>query len=823
MMRRAAIWTLLALAAVAVAAAAPLAEKYERWLDEVEPLITKPERKAFRALDKDYQRDAFIERFWAARDPVPETQQNEFKGRYYARREEALELFDSMADDRARVYSLNGPPTARKETDCGVFTWPLEIWQYSYSERVGSRVDVVFYKRFGGGPFRLWNPAEGYSALVPSVHGNQTPDDQRRDFQQQMLAHCAEVWDDVEAMLYLFRRIELEHGIPSLTAAAPPLPEDAEWPGSFRAYSTDVEEGAAPLDAELKLAFPGVHQSRTRIEATLSVPVEAATPAGAGDTQSYNFEVTGEVLRDEELFESFRYRFDVPGGRLQSGVIALDFERALRAGDYVWVVKLVDLNGGGVFRREQAVTVPSLGVEAAPEPGAAEVAATAGPADGEVSIALGAPTDEVLSGPVRFTAAVSGDGVAKVQFLLDGTPLLSKTRPPYSVEFDLGSVPGTHAVRAIALGADGGELATDELLVNPGRQAFLVNLVEPRAGARAEGSVRVRAEVDAPEGQTLDRVEFFVGDERAATLYQAPFTQRLELPGSDLSYVRVVGYLESGGEAEDWVIVNAGDFSETVDVRLVELYAAVLDSKGAPVQALDADDFAVSENGQAQRIIRFDLLRDLPLYVGLMVDTSASMAENLDSVHRIGQAFLEESLTPRDLAAVITFSEKPRLAAAFTSELPVLASALAGLRAESGTALWDSLVYAIDYFRGVKGQRALILLSDGEDRRSQHTAQDALQFAQRAGVTVYAVGLSSGVRRTGRVQLTRLAEQTGGRSFFLDSIDELTQAYAQIQNDLRTRYLLTYQSSLDGPGFRAIDVEVPGRRVEVRTLRGYFP
>jgi VWFA-related protein len=199
------------------------------------------------------------------------------------------------------------------------------------------------------------------------------------------------------------------------------------------------------------------------------------------------------------------------------------------------------------------------------------------------------------------------------------------------------------------------------------------------------------------------------------------------------------------------------------------------------------------------------------------------MTENFDSVRRIAEAFLEESLTPRDVATVITFSEKPRIAAGFTGELPVLASALAGLRAESGTALWDSLVFAVDYFRGVKGQRALVLLSDGEDRRSRHTADEALQFAQSAGVTVYAVGLSSGVRRSGKAQLTRLAEQTGGRSFFIDRIDEMTGVYAQIQRDLRTRYLLTYQSSEGGSGFRSIVVEVPDRDVEVRTLRGYFP
>lgn len=823
-MRSAAIWVLLAVLAVTVGtAAAPLAEKYERWLEEVEPLLIRTERRAFRQLEKDYQRDAFIERFWAVRDPVPETPRNEFRERYYARRDEALELYESMADDRARVYTLNGPPSASEETDCGVYTWPLEIWQYRYSERVGARVSVVFYKRFGGGPFRIWNPTEGYSVLLPAVSASQTRDEQRRAFMDLMLERCAELFEDVLGLLNVFRQIELENGVPSLSTAQPPHPEDPEWTASFRAYSTDVEEGTEPLDAELVLTFPGTHQSRTRVEGALALAAAAAAVAGSGDTLSYNFQLTGEVLSGGELFESFRYRFDIPGTRLEAGRIALNFERLLRPAEYVWVIKLEDLNSGAVFRREETVVVPpGAAVEAADEGELGAVAAME-PAAGAVSISLGAPPEEVLSGQARFTAAVSGEGVARVQFLLDGTPLLSKTRAPFSVELDLGSVPGTHTVRAIALAADGAELATDELLINPGRQAFVVNLVEPRAGVRSSGAVRARAEVAVPDGEVLDRVEFFVGDERAATLFQAPFVQLLDLPGPEVSYVRAVAYLEAGGETEDWVIVNAADFSQNVDVRLVELHAAVLDSRGAPVEALGVGDFEVSENGEGQQIVRFDLLRDLPVYVALMVDTSASMSESFESVRRLAETFLAESLRPRDLAAVITFSDKPRLAAGFTPDLPLLASALAGLRAESGTALWDSLVFAVDYFRGVKGQRALILLSDGEDRRSRHTADEVLQFAQSAGVTVYAVGLSSAVDRARKGQLTRLAEQTGGRSFFLGSIDQLTEVYAQIQRDLRTRYLLTYQSSLEGPGFRSIAVEVPGRDVEVRTLRGYFP
>ncbi len=326
-----------------------------------------------------------------------------------------------------------------------------------------------------------------------------------------------------------------------------------------------------------------------------------------------------------------------------------------------------------------------------------------------------------------------------------------------------------------------------------------------------------------PEGQRLDRLEFYVGDRREATLYQEPFVHALELDDDGLGYIRAVAHLEDGSETEDWVIVNAPDFAENVEVRLVELYAAVLDGDGLPVVDLIREDFEVFENRAPQDVVRFEHLRDLPLYAGLMIDTSASMAENFEAVSRIGKGFLEASIG-LDRAAIITFSEEPSLVAAFTNDQVELSSALGGLRAERGTALWDSLVFAIDYFRGVKGQRALLLLSDGEDRRSKHAFGEVLQFAQNAGVTVYPIALASGVKRAGKGNLTRLADQTGGRSYFLASIDELAEVYSQIQRDLRSRYLLTYQSSApEGEGFRAIEVEVADRDLEVLALRGYFP
>ncbi len=793
--------------------------EHRTWLEEVDPLISKQERREFLKLEKDYQRDAFIERFWEVRDPFPDTRVNEFRELYYSRLEDVYEEWGGLEDDRARMFVLNGEPSEKLETDCGFLTWPMEVWTYAYSARLSRPVHAIFYQRNSGGPFRLWNPAEGHAVLLMTINEEEHPEDQRNVFHSVVLEYCAEFWDDALAMLETFTIVEREMGASSAQAASSPRSLDPEWLGGFRAFSTDVPQDAPTLSAELEVAFVGRHQSRTRVAGTFLVPRTAATLAGEGEAASYNFQLTGEVLRDGALFESFRYRFDLPLQRLRADELSLQFERLLRPAAYSLVLKLEDLNGGTVLRREEPLEVPAVVATASADAAAGEEETP----DEEPSVALGVPSEDVLSGATRFVAAVEGEAVKKVRFLLDGIEVLTKTRPPYSVELDLGGVPRSHTVRAVAIGADGSELATDELLLNPGKQNFVVRLVEPRDGADVERSVRVRAQASVPEGKRLDRLELFVGEQRVATLYQEPFVQSVNLDPGELQYLRAIGHLEDGSQSEDLVVVNSGQFGATVDVRLVELYAAVLDGNGSPVEGLQASDFSVVEAGSEQELFRFEFLRDLPLFAGLLIDTSGSMAEHFETVHRMGSAFLESTIGPRDRAAVITFSEQPRLASAFTADHPTLSSALAGLRAEQGTALWDSVVYAIDYFGGVKAQRAVVLLSDGDDRRSQHTFDEALRFAQSSGVTVYTVGLDQQVTRQGRRLLARLAEGTGGRSYFLGDLNGLGDVYDEIERELRSRYLLAYRSSSEGAGFRPIEIQVADRDLEIRALKGYFP
>ena len=225
-----------------------------------------------------------------------------------------------------------------------------------------------------------------------------------------------------------------------------------------------------------------------------------------------------------------------------------------------------------------------------------------------------------------------------------------------------------------------------------------------------------------------------------------------------------------------------------------------------------------------QTITRFDKVENLPFHAVILIDNSASMAGSLDQARRAALRFFQAAITDSDRAAVVTFNRFPDLAVRFTSDHTDLGGGLQGLTAEGQTALYDSLMFSLYYFTGIKGQRAILLLSDGKDEVSRFDFQETLDYARRAGVTIYSIGLAmddGGARR----KLITLANETGGRSYFIRDVDDLASVYALIQRDLRSQYLIAYQSTNTEAqdDFRHVDLKVRDGRISVRTIAGYYP
>lgn len=603
-----------------------------------------------------------------------------------------------------------------------------------------------------------------------------------------------------------------------------------------------VTPATPPLRAELELQFEAGDGARTLVQGTVAVPVADAVLNQYG---FYNLQLEGQVKVEGRTYDHFAYRFDVPakerGGApdgAQEAPLALSFQRTLRPGAFELALQVKDVQSGRIALVERPLQVPRVAAPASPAPQAgvvvnaslpsdptAAVPAAPPPSTTESAIHLVAPP-RVVTGKQRFEAVARGGEVAKVTFSLDGRTLMTRTRPPFTVELDLGERAVRRRLRVEAFDADGRRLGSDDVELNTDGDGFAVRLRRPSAVAQQSGVVLAHAEIAGAADQRVDRVELFLDDAPAGTLRRAPWEQPVTLRGPDPTLLRAVAYLADGTHAEDSVLLNAPQADE-VDVDLVELYTAVVDRAGRPVRGLTQADFRVFEQGDAQRLDRFAEVADLPVHVVLSIDASTSMTLRMPDVKRAGQAFLRELVGPKDEVMLVTFDDAPHVRVGFTHDQAFLANGLEGLEARGGTALYDSLVFALEELQKVRGQRVLVLLSDGLDEKSRSTAADVLELARRSAVTLYTIGIAESRFNApiiDRALLDKLAAETGGRSFYVDRTRDLDAVYAEIERDMRSRYLLAYYSSHAGErAFRLVDVKLPESRLSARTIRGYYP
>ena len=801
-----------------------LEPRHRQWLEFVAPLITEEERDYFLSMREGFRRDAFIDQFWKVRDPDPRTSRNELKDRWMSRVKQALAAFGGLEDGRSLMLLLNGPPgrfvlpNGRELSRCYHRQKEIEIWFYGGSERTSRSFLVIFFRPTHNAFYRAWLADEALNAAGRS----RLPTTRAADFCDSDLLGRAvrDIANDLSFRGFLRDLL------------SPPEPSSREWVATFASLTTELPQDVETFGVEFSVDFPGRNQNRTAVQGILSVPPEAAGALKVDGQKQHLFLLTGEVVRDGKLFENFRYRFEIPVSGQIAGEIPLVFQRFLRPGQVELLLKVEDLYGQRYAHLRRRLDIPYVfglsSLRPVPESGVFRLLVEANEAAerGQKTLRIVPPSrDNIHIGMVRFDTVTVGD-FEKVAFYLNDKPLLTKRRPPFSVELNLGSTAASHRLRAVAFDAEGEEAASDEILVNQGGQRFRVRLTEPRRDRSYQESLSAVAQIEVPDGEELDRLEIFLKERRVATLYQPPFVQPLLLDDRGLSYVRAVAYLTDGNSTEDVVFINAPDYFEHVEVQYVELYTSVYDRHGRPMLGLPEEEFTVWEDGVEQKVRRFEYVEDLPIHAGILLDTSASMEKGLKAVAETALAFVQQAIRPKDRVAFISFNARPRVEVRFTNHVDEVSAALKGLKAQFSTALYDSLVFALHYFDGMKGQRALLLLSDGEDEASQFDLDGTLEVARRAGVTVYVIGLKEVSRdRSARKVLKRFAEETGGRAFFLEDLAELPGIYRSIQEELRSQYLLTYQSTStkDSSEFRRIKVSVAQKGVEVRTMAGYYP
>jgi Ca-activated chloride channel homolog len=803
-------------------------EQWRTWLDEeVYPLISSEQHTAFLALATEEERKAFAEQLWQLWSEESGMGAG-FRRTYQERLEECREQYRNTTEDRARVLLLHGPPDATKKIDCDEVFNPLEFWVWQHIEGVGQDVTIVFYQPYGIGRWKLWNPeAEGRPALY-STAGNMALQQLRKGMSR--LDRPEWRCGDGDEILQLISMAEMWLKDMTLRAAL----DHVQWTSKagseaasarFLKFSTIVAPGTARLPFELAQSQGGRRGGRVVATFSLEVPREGLATVKVGDIEVVQLDIVGEISREGEMYDRFRYAFTFP---TESKVLPAVIERELRPGHYHLRLKVADSNSkhSSIKEIDFEASVPPASELPADAAAAAAVAQAAAPSKDEPTLSLQGPEGEGISGVQRFTA-LAGERVARVEFQLDGKTILTKNRPPFDVDLDLGPLPRLATVVAVAFDASGAELDRKQADVNVGRERFHVRLQPVGKADIRDGKVHAVAVVNVPSDGKLDRLEVYWNQRLMATLFQPPFEAWVPMADTaQIGYLRALAVLTDGNQAEDIQFVNAPQFVSGVVVSSVNVPITVLDKSKKPVEGLTEKDFEVIEDGVPQTITHFSLQRDLPIRLGLVLDTSGSMEKTLPEVQKVVLGFLHDLLRPVDRAFVIAFSDRPALIEGFTSDFGALERALIALRADRATAFYDATIYGLFQFSGVRGRKALIVLTDGDDNASKNTFERSLDYAQRSGVTIYSIGVDLKITQVrARSHLARLAHATGGEAFFLARDSSLAPVYDQIDRELRTQYLIVYTSgsTATNDDFRKVTVRVQRPGVEVRTIAGYYP
>ena len=268
------------------------------------------------------------------------------------------------------------------------------------------------------------------------------------------------------------------------------------------------------------------------------------------------------------------------------------------------------------------------------------------------------------------------------------------------------------------------------------------------------------------------------------------------------------------------------------NVNEVNIVFTVTDKHGRYVKDLKRADFHVVDDNKPANISSFHSETNLPLQVGLLVDASNSVRDRFKFEQESAIEFLTQTVRPRyDKAFVVGFDATPEVTQDFTDNTETLSRGVRILKPGGGTAMYDALYFAcrdklLKQPQGTPVRRAVILLSDGEDNLSHVTREESIEMAQRAEVVVYTISTNvTRSRQRGDKVLQRIADATGGYAFFPFQITDVANAFAEIQDELRSQYALSYTPAefhADGR-YHTIEILASNHKsLRVRSRRGYY-
>ena len=633
----------------------------------------------------------------------------------------------------------------------------------------------------------------------------------------------------------------MKSGFKSLVAAALAfsalmLASAAVSPAQTREAQLSTEGGNFPL--YITVEYLGMAGVKTVVRVRLRAP-ELSMAAAKRGLKSFSGELQGSFLKGGNIVQAFKY--PVSGSVDEHTTFTYAFLRSVEPGDYELRLVLSAPGGKQVGEAKTEVSVPEVGNpftadlapgESSTLPAAeaiviADEAGTSPTAPGGGSkLKILPPDREAPIGILRLEASVDPP-ISKVEFYLEDKLILARSRPPYTVEIDLGEVPRKQTIRVIGYDASGKLIDEDAWAINQGSARLAVKIL-PHPDPAA-GKVRIKVAVQSIAGGVAKQVELYLNDKKLkAWANDGPY--EVTIPMAEYSrgdYLRATAIGDDGKEANDLRMLKGPNTTmESVRVDVVQLHISAVDKSNHFVTGLAQNDFKIQEDGKPQEVTGFEIAEKLPLTIGLVVDGSGSMEKAMPFVHEASAELFRGLIREKDKGFVIEFREQPRLIQSLTGDSAELQRAAREPSARGATALFDSVVLGLYQFRALQGRKALIVVTDGADNHSHVDYETLLRYARTAGAPIYFIAVNISVLDFGiRGQVNEIARESGGEVFHTSSPDKVREIVKRIEEELRSQYILAFRTDSQKPDgeYRAVTVAVDKPGVTARTIKGYIP
>ncbi|HLN80359.1 MAG TPA: VWA domain-containing protein, partial [Thermoanaerobaculia bacterium] len=366
----------------------------------------------------------------------------------------------------------------------------------------------------------------------------------------------------------------------------------------------------------------------------------------------------------------------------------------------------------------------------------------------------------------------------------------------------------------------------DAWAINEGAARVAVRVL-PQPDPSA-GKVRVKVAVQSIAGGIAKLVELFLDERKIGSWTHGPYVATIPYDQyARGNFLRATAVSEDGREANDIRMLKGPSTTvESVRVDVVQLHVSALDKAGHFVKGLAREDFSIQEDGRSQTISGFEVADKLPLTVGLVVDGSGSMEKGLPFVHDASAELFKNLIREKDRGFVIEFRERPRFLQEITGNSGDLQRAARETRAEGATALYDSIILGLYQFRALEGRKALIVVTDGADNRSHVDFATLLRYARSAGAPIYFIAVNIPLTDfKSKKVIGEIATESGGQVFSIGSAAKIGEVTKQIEEELRSQYILAFRTDSQKPQgeYRAVNVAVAKPGISIRTIRGYIP